>query len=491
MANVRTNPIGILSLIVLAGAGLAACSKPPAPTPLESVSAALGVADVSALEFSGTGRWFQFGQSPAPGLPWPGFDVSSYTATIDYAAPAARVQITRKQTIEAGRQRPAPVEQKVDQYVLGTLAWNVPAAPAAGGNAPPPAAQPAAVAERQAEIWTSPHGFVKAAVFNKATSKVADGGTQIEFIADGRRYEGFLNAGNQLERVRTWFDNPVMGDTPYEVTYGQYQNFGKLSFPTRITRTQGGHPVLDLTVTAVAPAMPQITAPAEASTVAPIEVTSETLAKGVYYLRGGSHHSIVVDQAEGIVVIEAPQHEERSNAVIAKAKELIPNKPIRFLVNSHHHFDHSGGLRTYVDEGATIVTHASNQPFYEQVWATPRTLGADRLAKSGKTAQFQTFTDKLVLADKAHPVEVHLIAGNGHNDAFAMIYLPKEKVLIEGDAWTPAATGAPAPTTANPFTANLLQNVERLKLDVRQIAALHGPRVAPLADLKAAAKAGT
>jgi glyoxylase-like metal-dependent hydrolase (beta-lactamase superfamily II) len=332
---------------------------------------------------------------------------------------------------------------------------------------------------------------VKAAIFNQATATPADGGTQVEFVADGRRYEGLLNAAHELTRVRTWFDNPVLGDTSYEVTYGTYQKFGTLSFPTKITRTQGGHPVLDLTVTTAAVATPQITAPPEASTVAPVEVTVETLAPGVHYLRGGSHHSIVVDQADGLVVIEGPQHEERSNAVIAKAKELVPNKPIRFLVNSHHHFDHSGGLRTYVDEGATIVTHASNQPFYEQAWAAPRTLNPDRLAKSGKKAEFRTFTDKLVLEDKAHPVEVHHIAGNGHNDAFAMVYLPKEKVLIEGDAWTPAAAGAPPPTTRNPFTANLLQNVERLKLDVKTIAALHGPRVAPLADLKAAAGAGT
>jgi glyoxylase-like metal-dependent hydrolase (beta-lactamase superfamily II) len=200
---------------------------------------------------------------------------------------------------------------------------------------------------------------------------------------------------------------------------------------------------------------------------------------------------MVVEFADHIAIVEVPTSEARTQAVIAKAKELVPNKPIRFIVNSHHHFDHSGGLRTYVDEGATVVTHASNQPFYEQAWSAPHKLNPDRLAQSGKTAQFRTFTDKLVLGDKAHPVEVHLIAGNGHNDAFAMVYLPKEKVLIEGDAWTPAAAGAPPPTTRNPYTANLLENVERLKLDVRRIAALHGPGVATLAQLKAAANAGS
>ena len=88
------------------------------------------------------------------------------------------------------------------------------------------------------------------------------------------------------------------------------------------------------------------------------EVVVDKLANGVYYLRGGSHHSLAIDQADHIVVVEGPQNEARSEAVIAKAKELIPNKPIRYVVNTHVHFDHSGGLRTFVDEGATVVTQA-------------------------------------------------------------------------------------------------------------------------------------
>ena len=119
---------------------------------------------MKSIEFSGTGRWFQFGQAPSPTLPWPQFDVSSYTATINYETPAARVQMTRKQTVEPGRVRPAPVEQRPDQYVSGTSAWNM--APPAGAPAGTPAApqpQPAAVEERTMEIWSTPHGFLKAA----------------------------------------------------------------------------------------------------------------------------------------------------------------------------------------------------------------------------------------------------------------------------------------------------------------------------------------
>ena len=109
-----------------------------------------------------------------------------------------------------------------------------------------------------------------------------------------------------------------------------------------------------------------------------------------------------------------------------------------------------------------------------------------RLAQSKKEARFQTVTDKFVLTDKNRNIEIHSITSSGHNDAFLMVYLPKEKILVEGDAFTPAAADVPPPSVPNPYTVNLNENIERLKLDVRQIAALHGPRVVTMADLRAA-----
>ena len=163
----------------------------------------------------------------------------------------------------------------------------------------------------------------------------------------------------------------------------------------------------------------------------------QTLATGVYYLTGTNAHTIAIDQSDHIVAVEAPTNEARSQAVIAKIKETIPNKPIRYVINSHVHFDHAGGLRTYVDEGATVVTHQMNRPYFEQAWAAPRTLNPDRLAQSKKEAKFETVTDRHVLTDKNRNIEIHSIANSGHNDAFIMVYLPKEKILIEGDAFTP------------------------------------------------------
>lgn len=201
----------ILAIMIVSVAAVAGCNRQQAGT-LQAAQETLGTANVRAVQFSGTGKWFQFGQAPSPTLPWPQFDVSSYTQTVNYETPAARVQITRMQTVEPGRTRPAPVEQRPDQYVSGTTAWNL-AVPAGAppGTPPAPQPQPAALEERVMEIWATPHGFLKAAAMNNATSTPQpNGGSEVTFTVGNNRYVGTINAQNHVERVQTWIDNSIL-----------------------------------------------------------------------------------------------------------------------------------------------------------------------------------------------------------------------------------------------------------------------------------------
>ena len=195
---------------------------------------------------------------------------------------------------------------------------------------------------------------MKAALANNATSTAAGTGSEVSFTVGGRRYVGTINAQNQVERV-TRIDNTVLGDTPIDTVFSDYREFGGVTFPGRIAHAgrpsraralRRGAVTANPTVEATVPEAVRAFKPP------PVNVAVETLAPGVLRVAGGSHHSIAIDQADHIVVVEAPLVEERSVAVIAAVKAAIPNKPIRYLVNSHVHFDHSGGLRTYVDEGA-------------------------------------------------------------------------------------------------------------------------------------------
>jgi glyoxylase-like metal-dependent hydrolase (beta-lactamase superfamily II) len=452
------------------------------PQALSLASDTTGAEYIKSIEFSGTGQWYQFGQAPNPDLPWPPFNVKSFTTDINYLTASARVQITRLQVIEPGRSRPAPVEQKADQYISGNIAWNQ----ATNANANPAiTAQPASIEERAAEIWATPQGFLKAALNNNATQETTPDGTKVTFNLGGKyRYEGIINTKAQLLQVKTWIDNPVLGDTLVETNFSDYKDFGGIQFPAHIVRNEGGFPILDINVAEVkVNPIVDIVAPTEAKAAPAVTVTVNKLADGVFYLTGGTHHSVAIEQSDHIVLVEAPLNEERSLAVIAKVKETIPGKPIKYLINSHAHFDHSGGLRTYVNEGVTILTDKTNQDYYQKIWANPHSINPDLLSKSGKSANFESYKAKKILTDsKKHSIEIHSIAGSSHNDAFDLIYLPKEKILIEADAYTPSNGPATTPAAINPYSVNLYDNIKKLNLDVLQIAGLHG-RAVPYADL--------
>ncbi len=184
-----------------------------------------------------------------------------------------------------------------------------------------------------------------------------------------------------------------------------------------------------------------------------------------------------------VVVIEAPQNEARSELVIAETKKLIANKPIRMVVNTHLHFDHSGGLRRYVDEGATVVTHAANTAFFEKAWAGPRTLSPDRLTKSSKKPTFQGVTDRTVLqGTNNRTIELHVLTGNPHNEQTLVAWLPTEKLLFQSDMMNPPAPNAQIPPPT-PTIANFYDNLARLKIQPDRIVGGHGNRIATIADL--------
>jgi glyoxylase-like metal-dependent hydrolase (beta-lactamase superfamily II) len=306
-----------------------------------------------------------------------------------------------------------------------------------------------------------------------------------------------LNAKNFIDRVEARVDNPVLGDTLFETSYSNYgemdpERRSDVPVPHHIVQKLGGYPVLDLTVTGgrmgyayIVFPIPENVEKAAAQPPAPPRVESQKVADGVWYLTGGTHHSVVVEFKDYVTVVEGPLNDDRAIAVIDAVKKLVPNKPIRYVVNTHHHFDHSGGLRAFVGEGATVLTQALNKPFYEKVWAYPHLINPDRLAKARRKPVVEAVTDKRVLSDGTRSLELYRLQGSNHADTMLLGYLPKERVLIEADVYTPPAANAPSPTTGNAEAANLYANVERLKLDATQILPLHGRQVT-MSDLRAA-----
>jgi glyoxylase-like metal-dependent hydrolase (beta-lactamase superfamily II) len=449
---------------------------------LQKAATALGAAKVTAIQFSGSGKAASVGQSLTPQEAWPTLNVTTYSRTIDYPSQCSREEMVR--TLETppakGGGAPFQGEQKQVNLICGPYAWNQP------GSAPIPAL--ATSAERQLQILSTPHGFVKQAMVSNATAKKSKSGTEVTISAIGKyKLTGTIDGQGLVTKVETWIPNPVVGDMSVETDYSDYKDYGGVKFPSHMIQKQNGYMVLDINVTGVQanPANAAMEAPdaVKHAPVPQVVAASEKLADGVWFIGGGTHNSVLIEYKDFLAVVEAPNSEERSLAVIAEAKRLVPNKPIRYLINTHHHWDHSSGIRTYVAEGATIITSESNKAYYEDAWKRPRTLEPDNLSRTPKKATFITVTDKYVLTDGDRSLEMHLTQGDTHNASILFGYMPKEKILIEADDFTPPGpNGAPPVPLAMMFGNNLYDNIQRLKLEIVTIAPLHG-RVAPYTEM--------
>ena len=446
---------------------------------VDAVAKNLG--DVKSLQIVGSGTNYAFGQSSTPGQPWPKFTVKSLTRSIDYEAPALQDEIVRTQgeaNARGGGGLPLTGEQKQVQAVSVDKAWNQ-----VGPAAPTPAY--AAVGDRLYQLWLTPHGIVKAAAKHGATAAQSEGGKKAFAVAVPGQFKAtvHVNDKNQIDKIESWNTNPVLGDMLTETTYADYKDFGGVQFPTKIAQKQGGFPTLELTVAEVKPNAAVTIQPADNIKQSAIRAASEKIADGVWYITGGTHHSVLVEMADHVIVIEGPQDDARAVPLIAEVKKLVPNKPIKYVVNTHHHFDHAGGLGAFVAEGAIVVAHDANKAFYEKALAAPRTVAPDKLAQSGKKATVEGMADKRVLSDATRTVELHLIKDAMHGDGIIMAYLPKEKLLVEADVYTPGAPDAKPPTPPNPNQVTLHDNIERLKLPVDTILPLHGRKI-PLAEFQ-------
>jgi glyoxylase-like metal-dependent hydrolase (beta-lactamase superfamily II) len=460
---------------------------------LQTAADKLGVAKIKTLQVTGSGANFSVGQNYTSSDPWPRVTVKNFTALVNYDTASMRVELVRESGAVMPRGGGAPFfgEQRQIQVVSGNYAWNVPVPPPnapAGAAAPMAQPNPDAAAERMVGVWSTPIGFVKGAMANNATTR----GNTVSFTVGGKyKFEGTINGQGQVEKVRTWIDQPIVGDMRIETTYTGYKDFGGVLYPSRMVQTQDGYPALDITVSGVT-ANPAVNIDVPQNVRAfqppPIRVESQKLAEGVYYLTGGTHHSFAIEMADHIVVVDTPNTQARGEAVLAKAKELIPNKPIRYVVTSHHHWDHLGGIRAAMDEGATIVTHQSNKAFLERVAKTPHTIAPDREATSKKPVKIQTVGDDYKLTDGKRVIELHRLQGYEHTGDMMIVYLPAEKILGEPDAFTPPPqAGAPLIPPAVVYAKALNDNIKRLKLDVQTIAPFHGNRTTNVAELEKAA----
>ena len=463
---------------------------------IQAADQAVGASKVNSFQFTGTGRVSYLGQNFTTVDDWNRVDLKSYLLTIDYGSKSYKEEQVRVQgnnpRIGGGLGFPIAGEQRVTALASGNNAWTL----NAQGQ---PQAQNDQAETRQLMIAVSPHGFIKAALADPNAS-VSDR----EFVGTGRtlrvvnfttmgkwRATGEFNDQNMLERVVTWIPSPMMGDMQVEIRYSDYRDVGNgIKAPYHIHMHQGDHPLvrgmnyLDVQASDVKVNIPNASLPVPnnvRTAAAPmVNIATTKLADGVWLIGGGSHNSIAVEFKDFAVIIEAPLGDARTNAVIAETRRLIPDKQIKYVANTHHHWDHAGGLRAAYAEGATIVTNEANKEFYERVILVPqpRSLSPDRLstfpfATTGPgPGRLETYRDRHAISDGTQTIISYHVEGFNHAGDMAIVYLPASKILINADMGPPPA-GTPA-ANVNANTIALYNNIKRLKLDVERHVPIHG-----------------
>jgi len=459
----------VVALLALSGA---TSLLQDATSVLNEVDKTLGASGLKSVRYSGTGFAYAFGQNNRPDIPYPKF-YAKYSRSIDFEKGVSREETTRTQfenPPRGGGGQPLYTEAAGAAVAGENSNW--------GGGA----------------VALTPQGFVRAAMAGKPTmTTMRVGGrplTVISFTARNQyKVNGYVNAQHVVEKVETWVANPTLGDTLIETTFADYRDFGGVKFPMRIVQKQGGYSVLELNVSDVQPnAAVTLQAPAEAAPQA-ARAEAEKFADGVWYLRGTPDpNSQLVEFKDFSVIVESSVTEGRALANIAEAKRLLPNKPVRYHVNSHHHSDHSAGVRAFVAEGSTIITHDMNKKFYDDVvLKSPHALAPDTLSRSPKAARFIYVKDKgkYVITDGDRTMEIYHV-DNGHAANLLMSYLPKEKLLLITDIFNDFGMPRPNDPPAgivSPYYAALGERIKELKLDVQWLAPSHGTKVLPAARL--------
>lgn len=479
-----------ICLIVLT-LGMSGCAAPETSVingAVDAVADEAAIRGVNTLVIEGTGENFNLGQNTSPDAPLPKLTVTSSKRSIDFANGRWRLEQKRTPTYVTANTAP---DQPQVLGVDGDVAYNV------GANGAATRAAEQVAKDRRSELFHHPIAALRAALSEGAkvtNARKEDNNDVVDVALGDDKFTLYVDSSTKLpSRVATMTYNANLGDVAMTTEFGEYGDSEGMKLPARITSKTDKYVLADINVskTTVNGDVGNLEAPADAKSAAvppaTTPVTVEEVGKGLWYLTGGSHHSILVEFADHLALIEAPLNEARTQAVIAKAKELKPDKPLRYLINTHHHFDHSGGIRAAVAEGLTIITHEGNKALYEDIVARKHTLVQDALAQNPKPLQVETVKDKHVLKDASRTVEIYHIAGNPHADTLLMVYFPAERILVQGDMYSPPAAGA-APPPGFPFLPNTMENIQKANLRVDTLLPIHGRKV-PFAEMRAAAAA--
>jgi glyoxylase-like metal-dependent hydrolase (beta-lactamase superfamily II) len=395
---------------------------------VKDASEEMGVIGLDAVTYSGAAAIGNFGQSRTISFGLASSSIRDYARTIDFTIPASR---TTGDLIPPATDEPAEPREYDELVTPEFSGW-----------------------AHQMQIWVTPWGFLRgaAAATPSVRTRTIDGvayrvvsWSPAQKAPSGAAYRlnGYINADNLVDRVETWVEHPIFGDMHVEYRYSGYRPLHSVMVPTRVAERRVGMETFvaeirqfesnpaDLEELMALPPVEERRRLAAARPL-PGPAVSERLAEGVYRVIG-DYQSLIVELKDYVVVLEAPQSEQRGLALLSEATRLFPSKRVRYVVNTHAHFDHAEGLPPFVAEGVTILTDDTSRYFVESALGEPRTLLADTLAKSRKKPKVEGVLDARVLTDGKRTIELHHVQKLAHSDGMLIAWLPAERILFTTD----------------------------------------------------------
>lgn len=502
----RTAPVAVARLAAMAAvvaaatllggcASLFSSGTPREPAAIIRQSeAALGSAEMKTLVFRGRGLSAAVGQAPSPEEHWPVRQMRSFSRAMNFDERAYREDFIRGpatavedvDTDTPTPPGPQPGETRGVVLARQAFSWDVVGVAVAPSQT--------SWQSRMHDLWLStPQGAMKAAARHGARA--------------GRRFEGLrwldtlsfevpgqfsatllLGSDGLVRRIESVLPEPLLGDVAVRTDFSDYRPRGGLNFPHRIVQHHDDVLVLDVQVRGVTLNEPlEITVPENVRTSGNAPAV-EFLSDGLWLLAGGTHHSMLIEQATELVLVEAPLDDERGRALVAAARRLVDNKPLGKVVASHHHLDQIGGLRVLAGAGATVLISRQAQPWLQAVLQRPLARRPDPLLERQQPLRLEAVAALRVLDDPQRPIEVHAVRNSPHAQGMLMVWLPRERLLIHAEADT-AEAGAAAATAARgngsgsgnssasvSAMQNLLDSVARLGLAPLHFVSLQGGR---------------
>lgn len=301
---------------------------------------------------------------------------------------------------------------------------------------------PTSQVETGVTALNNPLAALKAALDNSTelgAVSIEDDNIVVEFTLDSG--ETLWLGVNQFSKIPAWVrwlgPHANLGEVTYTTWFTGYVPFGEIRLPsgftTQIDWRDNIVTVFHVDGYEINPELPPMQSGGNNGGGAAPQVDITQVADGVWDLRVGTNGGAVVEFEDHLLMFEVYGNEANSLARIDAANNLVPGKEVTQVILSHHHFDHSGGIRAAVSRGLTIISKRENEGILREMVSRPAPNFPDALARNPQPLKFMAVDEHLVLEDDMARVDIYEVIGHMHMTEAVFAYMPEDRILMQGD----------------------------------------------------------